>query len=92
MNKFKNNILEKVKLKPTKTKNPVNKNKLFFTNNLHKRQNSKDSITDNLNFSYDSLDSQNNSYQSSNFEFSKFVKTVIKKPEEKKKYIVSYKY
>ena len=84
LNKFKNNILEKVKLKPTKTKNPVNKNKLFVTNNLHKRQNSKDSITDNLKFSYDSLNSQNNSYQSSNFEFSKFVKTVIKKPEEKK--------
>ena len=75
------NILEKVKLKPTKTRISVNKNKLFVGYNIHKKKNSLESLSDNLNFSSDSFNSNSNSnsYQSSNFKFSKYGNSFLNK-------------
>ena len=64
------NILEKIHIKPTKTKNSINKNKLFIGYNASLRKNSAETLTDNLNFSSDSfndLNSNSNSAPSSNF-------------------------
>ena len=61
-------IMEKRKIKQSKTKNNVNKNKLFIGYEK-KRKNSEETFTNQLNFSSDSLDSNsfnNNSFQGSN--------------------------
>ena len=79
------NVLEKVELKPYKTKNYINKNKLFVGYNIHKKKYSLESLSDNLNFSSDTFnsDSNSNSYPSSQFKFSKFGNSFLNKSDHK---------
>ena len=76
------NILENINIKTSKTKNYLNKNKLFIGYNLHRRKNSAGTLSDNLNFSSDCINSNiNSSSYESNFRFSKYKNSIIDKPK-----------
>ena len=79
MNKEKDrkNILEKIELKPSKTKYSINKKKLFIGYNSNIRKSSAEILNDNLHLISDTMSNSNlNSFRSSNFKFSKFTNSL----------------
>ena len=82
------NILEKIQLKPTKTKNYVNKNKLFVGYNLQNKNaniTNIDNFSDNLNFSSDS--SNMNSIQSYSLKATKRTNSINNAPGQRNELI-----
>ena len=80
------NTLEKIKLKPTKTKNYLNKNKLFVGYNIQNKNaniTNVDNFSDNLNFSSDS--SNMNSIQS--YSLKTTTKSIINAPDQRNELI-----